>query len=394
MKRPLIVQKFGGTSVGSVERIENVAEHVIRAKYSGKQVVVVVSAMSGETNRLMALAKQVDKVPNARELDVLLSAGEQVSMALLAMTLDRMGHKAVSLTGAQAGIKTNRIHNDATISDIDTQAIEHYLQQDQIVIVAGFQGINDLGDITTLGRGGSDTTAVTLAGALKAEECQIFTDVDGVYSCDPRVVSNAKRIAQIDYPTMEEMARKGAKVLHLPCVQYARNNRVPVRVVSSFTEGSGTLVCGESVCTGLTGIAIQKDLVAIGVAAAQVESVDKQCKMLGIESYWLTQANQNELLIKAEHSDKLKLVIEDKITQEQQVGLLTLVGTKAREQVSHYQQLLKFSDISVLHFFEDEHSISLVLTPSTIDRAANLLHDGHIINDGALSREEKQVYLG
>lgn len=394
MKKSLIVQKFGGTSVGSIERMENVAEHVIRTKNSGKQVVVVVSAMSGETNKLMALAKQVDKVPNARELDVLLSAGEQVSMALLAMMLDRMGHSAVSLTGTQAGIKTNHVHNDATISEIDTQVIQAYLKQDRIVIVAGFQGVNEQGDITTLGRGGSDTTAVTLAGALNAEECQIFTDVDGVYSCDPRIVQRAQRIPQIDYQTMEEMARKGAKVLHLPCVQYARVNKVPIRVLSSFHQGEGTLVCESSNRAGLTGLAVQKNLVTITIASENVQLVEKQRTILGIDGRWLVSAGQHELLVDISHNDKLKLVMGEKIEQQTNVALLTLVGTKTREQLSHYQQLLTLSQISVLHFFEDEHSISLMLEPCVIDRAANLLHDSHIIDGGALSRKEKQVYLG
>lgn len=393
MKKSLIVQKFGGTSVGSIERMENVAEHVIRTKNSGKQVVVVVSAMSGETNKLMALAKQVDKVPNARELDVLLSAGEQVSMALLAMMLDRMGHSAVSLTGTQAGIKTNHVHNDATISEIDTQVIQAYLKQDRIVIVAGFQGVNEQGDITTLGRGGSDTTAVTLAGALNAEECQIFTDVDGVYSCDPRIVQRAQRIPQIDYQTMEEMARKGAKVLHLPCVQYARVNKVPIRVLSSFHQGEGTLVCESSNRAGLTGLAVQKNLVTITIASENVQLAEKQRTILGIDGRWLVSAGQHELLVDIAHNDKLKLVMGEKIERETNVALLTLVGTKTREQLSHYQQLLTLSQISVLHFFEDEHSISLMLEPCVIDRAANLLHDSHIIDGGALSLKEKQVYL-
>ena len=226
MKKPLFVLKFGGTSVGSIERIAEVAKRVASAKDSGKQVVVVVSAMSGETNRLMDLAKQVDKVPNERELDVLLSSGEQVSMALLSMTLNQMGYPAISLTGGQAKITTDNLHNDATIRHIDTSYIEELLQDDQIVIVAGFQGVNENGDITTLGRGGSDTSAVALAGALKADECQIFTDVDGIYTCDPRIVKAAKKLDVIDFPNMEEMARKGAKVLHLPCVQYAWDNQV------------------------------------------------------------------------------------------------------------------------------------------------------------------------
>lgn len=234
MKKPIIVQKFGGTSVGSIENMHLVAKHIIKAKDDGNQVVVVVSAMSGETNRLLGLAQQVDSVPTARELDVLLSAGEQVSMALVAMTLNKLGYAARSLTGGQANIVTDNQHNDATIKAIDTQAITDLLEQDQIVIVAGFQGVNENGDITTLGRGGSDTSAVTLAGALNAEECQIFTDVDGVYTCDPRVVPTARKLDVIDFPSMEEMARKGAKVLHLPCVRYAWQNQVPLRVLSTF----------------------------------------------------------------------------------------------------------------------------------------------------------------
>ena len=222
MEKPLIVQKFGGTSVGTIDRIAQVAEHIIQAKNDGNQVVAVVSAMSGETNRLLGLAQQIDAVPSARELDVLLSAGEQVSMALLAMTLNRNGYSAISLTGSQAGIVTDSLHNDATIKSIDTSKIDELLAQDQIVIVAGFQGVNEKGDITTLGRGGSDTSAVTLAGALKAKECQIFTDVDGIYSCDPRVVKSARKLPTIDFPSMTQMARKGgAKVLHLPCVEFA-----------------------------------------------------------------------------------------------------------------------------------------------------------------------------
>ena len=202
--------------MGSIERIHQVAEHIIKAKNDGNQVVVVVSAMSGETNRLMDLAKQVDSVPTARELDVLLSAGEQVSMALLAMTLNKLGYAARSLTGAQANIVTDNQHNDATIKHIDTSTIMDLLEQDQIVIVAGFQGVNENGDITTLGRGGSDTSAVTLAGALCADECQIFTDVDGIYTCDPRVVKNAQKMAVIDFPSMEAMATMAVAIIADP----------------------------------------------------------------------------------------------------------------------------------------------------------------------------------
>ncbi|MCY9874878.1 aspartate kinase [Vibrio barjaei] len=395
MKRPLIVQKFGGTSVGSVERIHNVAEHVIRAKASSKQVVVVVSAMSGETNRLVELAKQIDKVPNVRELDVLLSAGEQISMALLSMTLSKLGHAAVSLTGGQARITTNNHHNNATISSIDTSVIDDYLAQDKIVIVAGFQGVNEIGDITTLGRGGSDTTAVALAGALEAQECQIFTDVDGVYSCDPRIVSKAEKLHTIDFPTMHEMAHKGAKVLHLPCVAYAWKHQVPLRVLSSFELGEGTLVAGMESRPGISGLAVRKQMMALSVMAEHADIVDKQRQMLGVDDcHWVTDSTYKQLLVGPECCDKLRLVIDDKVVATQEVALLTLVGADAKAQASQYQQLLNLSDISVLHFCEDKHSITLVMEPGAIDKAANVLHDNYIITSESVMREEKQVHLG
>ncbi len=269
--------------MGSIETIHTVAEHIIKAKNDGNQVVVVVSAMAGETNKLMGLAQKIDSVPTARELDVLLSAGELVSMALLAMTLNKLGYSARSLTGAQANIVTDNQHNDATIKNIDTRTIHELLEQDQIVIVAGFQGINEKGDITTLGRGGSDTSAVTLAGALKADECQIFTDVDGIYSCDPRVVPSAKKLDVVDFPSMEEMARKGAKVLHLPCVQYAWENSVPLRVLSTFQVNEGSLIKGEQGIKAVCGIAIQRDMSLITIEYDEISSLKKHCQMIGVE---------------------------------------------------------------------------------------------------------------
>ena len=266
MKKPLIVQKFGGTSVGSLENIQKVAKHIIEAKDDGNQVLVVVSAMAGETNRLVDLAQQIDSVPNARELDVLLSAGEQISMALLAMTLNKLGYAARSLTGGQAKIVTDEKYNNATIEDIDTQGISTLLDQEQIVIVAGFQGVNRNGDITTLGRGGSDTTAVTLAGYLGARECQIFTDVDGIYTCDPKIVHQAKKLSTIDFLSMEEMAKRGAKVLHLPSVKYAQKHNVPLRVLSTFKNSSkGSFVTGQQAPDGICGIALQDQMKLIEI---------------------------------------------------------------------------------------------------------------------------------
>ena len=243
----LIVQKYGGTSVGSVERIANVAERVIRWHKEGHKVVVVVSAMSGETNRLVDLANAIsDKSPDPRELDVLLSTGEQVTIALLAMALIKKGYPTRSYTGHQVHIRTDSAHNKARILDIDRVRVDKDLNEGKIVVVAGFQGSDEHGNITTLGRGGSDTTAVALAAALKADECQIYTDVDGVYTTDPRVVPEARRLQKITFEEMLEMASLGSKVLQIRSVEFAGKYNVPLRVLSSFDEGPGTLISYES----------------------------------------------------------------------------------------------------------------------------------------------------
>ncbi|MCR9674381.1 aspartate kinase [Vibrio alginolyticus] len=395
MKKPLIVQKFGGTSVGSIERIHQVAEHIIKAKNDGNQVVVVVSAMSGETNRLMDLAKQIDSVPTARELDVLLSAGEQVSMALLAMTLNKMGHAARSLTGAQANIVTDNQHNDATIKHIDTTTIMGLLEQDQIVIVAGFQGVNENGDITTLGRGGSDTSAVALAGALRADECQIFTDVDGIYTCDPRVVKNARRLAVIDFPSMEAMASRGAKVLHLPSVQFAWKNNVPLRVLSTFDVNEGSLVKGESGNQAVSGIAIQRDLAIIEVDKEHLSSATKQCQMLGID-IWnvIEEAERAGIMIKQDACAKFDLVFSDKIRNSEVVSLLTAVGLEANGMVEHACDLLAKRDIEINFSATNALTMMLVLAPECVDTAANILHDAYITSSEALNIQQKHAFLG
>nr|WP_302469380.1 aspartate kinase [Vibrio diabolicus] len=395
VKKPLIVQKFGGTSVGSIERIHQVAEHIIKAKNDGNQVVVVVSAMSGETNRLMELAKQIDSVPTARELDVLLSAGEQVSMALLAMTLNKMGHAARSLTGAQANIVTDNQHNDATIKHIDTTTIMGLLEQDQIVIVAGFQGVNENGDITTLGRGGSDTSAVALAGALRADECQIFTDVDGIYTCDPRVVKNARKLAVIDFPSMEAMASRGAKVLHLPSVQFAWKNNVPLRVLSTFDVNEGSLVKGESGNQAVSGIAIQRDLAIIEVDKEHLSSATKQCQMLGID-IWnvIEEAERAGIMIKQDACAKFDLVFSDKIRNSEVVSLLTAVGLEANGMVEHACDLLAKRDIEINFSATNALTMMLVLAPECVDTAANILHDAYITSSEALNIQQKHAFLG
>lgn len=241
----LIVQKYGGTSVGTIERIQAVADKVSRAHAAGDQVVVVVSAMSGETDRLLGLAKQITPKIAGRELDVLLSTGEQVTIALLCMALAERNVPAQSRTGGQVTIKTDRAFNKARIESIDADNVRVALDNGYVIVVAGFQGVNDTGDITTLGRGGSDTTAVAMAAALEADECQIFTDVDGVYTTDPRIVPEARRLDRVTYEEMLEMASLGAKVLQIRSVEFASKYAVTLRVLSSFEDGPGTLITSE-----------------------------------------------------------------------------------------------------------------------------------------------------
>ncbi len=238
----VIVQKYGGTSVGSLNRIEAVAENIIQTRQQGHQVVAVLSAMSGETNRLLSLAQSLDKHPASRELDVLLATGEQVSIALLAIALIQRGYSAISLLAHQVGIVTDNHFGRAHIKHIKTKRLAQALEQEQIVLVAGFQGVDHENNITTLGRGGSDTSAVAIAAALQANECQIFTDVDGIYSADPRIVPQAKRLDHIRFDEMLVMANLGAKVLQNRAVEYAMRHNLTIRVLSSFNQGVGTQV--------------------------------------------------------------------------------------------------------------------------------------------------------
>lgn len=259
----LIVQKFGGTSVGSVERITQVAEKIRKFRAEGHGLVVVVSAMSGETNRLIALAKDISEDPDPRELDVILSTGEQVTIGLLAMALKAIDVPAVSFTGPQVRIGTDNAFGKARIQHIDDGKLRDALDSGKVAIVAGFQGMDDNGNITTLGRGGSDTTAVALAAALKADECQIYTDVDGVYTTDPRVVDSARRLDKITFEEMLEMASLGSKVLQIRAVEFAGKYNVPLRVLHSFKEGPGTLITLEEELSMeqpvISGIAFNRD---------------------------------------------------------------------------------------------------------------------------------------
>ena len=268
----LIVQKYGGTSVGTVERIQAVAEKVAGFHKRGDQVVVVVSAMSGETNRLIELAKGISDNPPAREMDVLVSTGEQVTISLLSMALQKLGLDARSYTGSQIPLRTDNAYSKARIEEIDDKKMRADLDAGRIVVVAGFQGVDAEGNITTLGRGGSDTTAVALAAALKADECQIYTDVDGVYTTDPRVVDNARRLSTITFEEMLEMASQGSKVLQIRSVEFAGKYNVPLRVLSSFQDGPGTLITVDDEVDMekpvISGIAFTRDEAKIIVRGA------------------------------------------------------------------------------------------------------------------------------
>ena len=259
----LYVQKYGGTSVGSVERIQQVADKVKGFRDQGHDIVVVVSAMSGETNRLISMANEMQDKPSPREMDVLVSTGEQVTIALLCMALSERQCPARSYTGGQVKIQTDSSHTKARIQNIDVDNLRRDLNGGRVVVVAGFQGVDDEGNITTLGRGGSDTTGVALAAALKADECQIYTDVDGVYTTDPRVVDNARRLNEITFEEMLEMASLGSKVLQIRAVEFAGKYNVPLRVLHSFKEGPGTLITTESEDTMeqpvISGIAFNRD---------------------------------------------------------------------------------------------------------------------------------------
>lgn len=268
----LLVQKYGGTSVGSVERIGAVADRILKCHQDGHQLIVVVSAMSGETNRLIGLARALTSQPSPRELDVLVSTGEQVSMALLTMALHSRGIDALSLKGSQVAITTDSVHSKARIQSIDDRRLRAELDQGKVVVVAGFQGVDQNGETTTLGRGGSDTSAVALAAAVNAQECQIYTDVDGVYTTDPRVVDGAQRLDSITFEEMLEMASMGSKVLQLRSVEFAGKYQVPLRVLSSFKEGPGTLIKMDEddvmEAPTIAGIAFNRDeakLTVIGV---------------------------------------------------------------------------------------------------------------------------------
>ncbi len=393
----LLVQKFGGTSVGTTSRIEAVAELIIRTVQAGHKVVAVVSAMAGETNRLLGLAQQIDTRAASRELDVLAAAGEQVTIALLSIALIKRGYPAVSLLADQISIHTDNKFGKARIERIDTERLQSELEQGHIVVVAGFQGRDMEGNVTTLGRGGSDTSAVALAAALKADECQIYTDVDGVYTIDPRICPQARRLSTIPFTDMLELASLGAKVLHSRSVEYAGRFQVPVRVLSTFRPDAGTLVVyedpamqGQQIsgiaclqnlvylqCSGLTPAAFMKltNLLAVHqVETDMVQQIGHWPELLTItlvisQGDWLQvgQDVQQLLVDCGAHSPQVQT----------NLAKLSVVGVGVRSQpdlVSRMMTLLYQMNVQIWSMAQTESRWSVVMSPELLEQAAARLH--------------------
>lgn len=396
----LIVQKYGGTSVGSAERIENVANKVAAFRERGDDVVVVVSAMSGETNRLIDLAKSIQNPPDPRELDMLVATGEQVTIALLAMALKKRGYDARSYTGGQVRILTDSAFNKARIIDIDEERMRDDLKAGRVVVVAGFQGEDEHGNITTLGRGGSDTTGVALAAALKADECQIYTDVDGVYTTDPRVVPDARRLERITFEEMLELASLGSKVLQIRSVEFAGKYNVPLRVLSSFQDGPGTLITYEEEGMEdalISGIAFNRDeaqltmqgvpdqpgvayriLGPIGVANIEVDMIVQNTSADGSTTDFTFTVHRNDF-------DKALTVLKKtaaelgarEVTGDTKIAKISLVGVGMRSHAgiaSTMFEALAKEGINIRMISTSEIKISVVVDEKYLELGVRALH--------------------
>ena len=403
----LIVQKYGGTSVGSIECIEAVAKKISEFRDKGDDVVVVVSAMSGETNRLTALAMEMMEQPTPREMDVLLSTGEQVTIALLCMALEKRGYGARSFTGGQVRILTDEAHTKARIREIDSSRIQAQLEQGEVVVVAGFQGVDESGDITTLGRGGSDTTAVALAASLKAEECQIYTDVKGVYTTDPRVVEDAKLLKSITFEEMLELASLGTKVLQIRSVEFAGKYKVPLRVLSTFEEGAGTLISLEEDTDmedpAIAGIAFERDEAKLTVAGVPdvpgiAYNVIGPVSEAGIEVDVIVQnaaadgSNDITFTVKRSESDKTKDILDKLATSlkakgvvlDKKVCKVSLVGVGMRSHAGIASRMFKAladENINIQIITTSEIKISVVIEEKYLELAVRALHSTFDLGD-------------
>ncbi len=395
----LIVQKFGGTSVADPRHIACVAQRVNATRNAGHQVVVVVSAMSGETNRLLGLAQEIAPRPEPRELDVLLATGEQVTIALLALSLQKLGCAARSYTGSQVAIVTDDAHSRARIKRIDGERLRADLALQRVVVVAGFQGVNNSGDITTLGRGGSDTTAVALAAALQADECQIFTDVDGVYTADPRLVPDARRLTHLTFEEMLELSSLGAKVLQIRAVEFASNYNVPLRVLSSFEQGPGTLITAEDPTMEqpqIAGIAHDRDeakLTVIGVpdkpgiawqllgaiAAANI-NVDMIVQNVSADETtdFTFTVNRSDYLAARELLDSTAAELGAReVSGDDRIAKISLVGVGMRSHAAIASRMFKAladESINIQMISTSEIKVSVVVDEKYVELGVRALH--------------------
>ncbi len=395
----LIVQKYGGTSVGDLERIECVADRVKATREAGNDVVVVLSAMGGETDRLLEMARQVSGDPARRELDVLLSTGEQVSIALLCMSLAAKGCAARSFTGGQARIRTDASHTKARIQGIDVDALSDALAQSHVAVVAGFQGVDEAGNITTLGRGGSDTTAVALAAALEARECQIYTDVDGVYTSDPRVVPEARRLDTITFEEMLELASLGARVLQIRAVEFASKYNVTLRVLSSFEEGKGTLITSEDATMEqplIAGVAFNQDEAKLtvkgvpdrpGIAAALLgpiaeANIDVDMIVQNVSEDGTTDVtftvHRNEYEAAFELLERYSRDMDAReVTGDERIAKISLVGVGMRSHAgiaSRMFETLAAEGINIQMISTSEIKISVVVDEKYLELGVRALH--------------------
>ncbi|MGB0204142.1 MAG: aspartate kinase [Neptuniibacter sp.] len=408
----LYVQKYGGTSVGSVDRIEAVADKVLGFKRQGHDVVVVVSAMSGETNRLIGLAKEIQTKPNPREMDVLVSTGEQVTIALLCMALEARGVSARSYTGGQVKILTDNSHTKARIQDIEVSSMQGELEAGKVIVVAGFQGVDAEGNITTLGRGGSDTTGVALAAALKADECQIYTDVDGVYTTDPRVVEGARRLEQITFEEMLEMASLGSKVLQIRAVEFAGKYKVPLRVLSSFEEGPGTLITIEDDSTVekpvISGIAFNRDEAKLtvmgvpdvpGVASKILGPVSKANIEVDVIVQNVAADNTTDFTFTVHRNDydAAQSVLEKvaselgarEVVGDNKIAKVSIVGVGMRSHAGVASKMfdaLADENINIQMISTSEIKVSVVIAEKYLELAVRALHSAFEMDvDGSVS---------
>ncbi|MFY0676375.1 MAG: aspartate kinase [Neptuniibacter sp.] len=408
----LYVQKYGGTSVGSVERIEAVADKVHGFKQQGHDIVVAVSAMSGETNRLIGLAKEIQSQPNPREMDVLVSTGEQVTIALLCMALESRGVSARSYTGAQVKILTDNTHTKARIQDIEVSSMQRDLEAGRVIVVAGFQGVDPDGNITTLGRGGSDTTGVALAAALKADECQIYTDVDGVYTTDPRVVEGARRLDQITFEEMLEMASLGSKVLQIRAVEFAGKYKVPLRVLSSFSEGQGTLITIEDDAAVekpvISGIAFNRDEAKLtvmgvpdvpGVASKILGPVSKANIEVDVIVQNVAADNTTDFTFTVHRNDyeATQKVLEKvaselgarEVVGDNKIAKVSIVGVGMRSHAGVASKMfdtLADENINIQMISTSEIKVSVVIAEKYLELAVRALHSAFEMDvDGSVS---------